>query len=161
MNLPSDKGVYVLIIDVKSQVSFSAGSLGAISLRKGLYTYVGSAKGPGGLRGRVLRHLRSDKKLRWHIDYLLAQPSVKVVKVLYAVTEEVRECDLVGELVRRGARAPVKGFGSSDCKRGCLAHLLILNEENDVAESFETLGLGYHIYEVKNTLGKRVREERK
>ena len=147
--MPSDKGVYVLIIDVKSQVSFSAGSLGAISLRKGLYAYVGSAKGPGGLRGRVLRHLRSDKKLRWHIDYLLAQPSVKVVKVLYAVTEEVRECDLVGELVKRGARAPVKGFGSSDCRRRCPAHLLILKREEAVIKSFEALGLSYYIYEVE------------
>jgi glycine dehydrogenase len=35
--------------------------------------------GPGGLKARVGRHIRSEKKTRWHIDYLLPHTTLKKV----------------------------------------------------------------------------------
>jgi Uri superfamily endonuclease len=39
-------------------------------LSAGRYFYCGSAKGPGGLRGRLARHMRRGKPVHWHIDQL-------------------------------------------------------------------------------------------
>jgi len=41
-----------------------------LDLLPGYYIYIGSAFGPGGVRARMLRHLRADKPKHWHIDYL-------------------------------------------------------------------------------------------
>ena len=48
------------------------GRLGALPVEPGFYVYVGSAFGPGGLERRVGRHATTEKKHRWHIDYLTA-----------------------------------------------------------------------------------------
>lgn len=90
-------------------------------LGPGIYVYCGSAFGPGGIRARVERHLRTDKKPHWHIDRLSARATCIDVKT-YPVG---RECDLVAALISERAVAPVPGFGSSDC-RNCAAHLVRL-----------------------------------
>ena len=41
-------------------------------LAPGCYVYAGSARGPGGIRARVRRHLRPDKTPHWHIDQVTA-----------------------------------------------------------------------------------------
>ena len=41
-----------------------------MSFKKGCYGYMGSAL--NGLEQRVRRHLSTQKKLHWHVDYLLA-----------------------------------------------------------------------------------------
>lgn len=71
----------------------------------------------GGVRARINRHLRREKKIRWHIDYLLEEGRVK--RVIYAPTNERLECQLARKLVQVYHSFP--GFGSSDC--GCLSHL--------------------------------------
>lgn len=91
-------------------------------LAPGTYVYVGSALGPGGLRARLVRHFSRSKRLRWHIDQVTC--AVTPMLAVYAVSSEKLECALVSELLRRGFRAPVRGFGSSDCSQGCPAHLL-------------------------------------
>lgn len=72
---------------------------------------------------RVARHRQKDKKLRWHIDYLLAHPDTEISEIIHHLSEIKEECQYNQRLISHGAEAPVAGFGSSDC-RICPAHLL-------------------------------------
>jgi Uri superfamily endonuclease len=63
------KGIYTLIIRLDDDVSVNIGALGKVSFGKGLYIYVGSAQ--TNLEQRVKRHLRKEKRLFSHVDYLL------------------------------------------------------------------------------------------
>lgn len=120
--LPAGPGAYVLIIDCAEPVPLDIATLAATDLPAGRYAYAGSARGPGGIRARVGRHLRADKKPHWHIDRLTARAKIVDVRAYPGG----RECDLVTELLSRpGAHAPVPGFGSSDC-RDCVSHLVAL-----------------------------------
>jgi len=102
-------------------------------LSKGYYVYTGSALGRGStsLEKRLERHLRVNKKVFWHIDRLLAGAG-KVVKVVYAKTTAKMECELNKKLLSLLQAKPMRGFGSSDCRYGCVGHLLYLttNPEN-------------------------------
>ena len=62
-------GSYVLVLHI-SRVA----QLGAHGSKAGFYCYADSARGPGGLRARLSRHLRQHKKPHWHIDYPLHEP---------------------------------------------------------------------------------------
>lgn len=103
------------------------GALGEKTLPKGKYAYVGSARGAGGLKARINRHLRTEKTLHWHIDYLLSSKCVKIPKIMYYITEKDLECTLTRKLVKRGAEPIVNGFGSSDCC--CTSHLLKIDKK--------------------------------
>lgn len=93
------------------------GKLGQFNFQQGYYVYVGSAK--RNITARIDRHLRIDKKMRWHIDYLRPYLTVESVQ---SFPEEDGECKLYQHLKRtHHASTPVKGFGSSDCK--CDSHL--------------------------------------
>jgi sugar fermentation stimulation protein A len=121
------KGSYVLLIDLKQPLIISVGSLGMVSLPDGLYAYVGSAR--RGISGRIARHRRLAElkagRPHWHIDYLLANPFTQLageVPFPYAV-----ECAVSRRIALiRGVRTPVPGFGSTDCRSGCRAHLYLL-----------------------------------
>jgi Uri superfamily endonuclease len=134
-------GAYVLFIEVAVPLEITVGRLGPYALSPGIYAYVGSAYGPGGLRARLARHLRTEKKLRWHIDYLLA--AARVVRV-YARPDATRqECAWVRSLLfLPGVTAPIPHFGSNDCRGGCPAHLLRLPGLLDLACLEEILGHG-------------------
>ncbi|MDC7789088.1 GIY-YIG nuclease family protein [Rhodoplanes sp. TEM] len=86
------------------------------TLAPGRYLYCGSARGPGGLRARIARHLRRRKTLRWHVDRLTTRGTVIAV---WAVPDG-DECALAGALA--GLPVPIPGFGASDCRR-CPSHL--------------------------------------
>jgi Uri superfamily endonuclease len=111
------KGIYVLIIQVVREVELTVGALGALTFKPGLYAYVGSAQ--ANLEQRVKRHLMKEKRLFWHIDYLLDNASAKIVKVLYQDADKSGECAVADRLSEKGE--PVAGFGCSDC--GCGSHL--------------------------------------
>ena len=97
------------------------GALGAMTVRSGVYVYVGSAFGPGGLRARVGRHARGDGALHWHVDYLRAATALEAV--WYTHDPERRECTWAAVFrALPGASVPVDGFGASDCT--CPAHLV-------------------------------------
>jgi hypothetical protein len=64
-----EPGAYILLIFLPEQQSTRVGSLGEIDFVPGWSAYVGSAM--RGLRSRISRHLKRDKKIFWHIDYLL------------------------------------------------------------------------------------------
>jgi len=72
MDLPDEKGTYVLILHVAELKRMEIGRLGAFDIRPGFYAYVGSAFGAGGLRARLGRHIESVAAPHWHIDYLMA-----------------------------------------------------------------------------------------
>ena len=110
-------GLYNLIIKLSKKKEIEIGRLGTFVFPKGFYVYTGSAQ--NGLEKRIKRHLSSNKKFHWHIDYLLS--CAEVIKVLrYAGSKD--ECklnSLTGQNV--GATQVVKKFGSSDCN--CVTHL--------------------------------------
>lgn len=123
--IPKKAGIYALMIALHTEKVLNVGSLGKITLRKGVHAYVGSARGPGGLRSRISRHLQHEKKLHWHIDYLLLKEDVEVSKIAFYITEKDLECSLVKKLIQKGAKPTIDGFGSSDCN--CESHLLRIN----------------------------------
>ncbi len=110
-------GIYSLIIKLSKKKEIKVGRLGTFVFPKGYYVYTGSAQ--NGLEKRISRHRSNEKKLHWHIDYLLLHAEViKVVR--YAGRKD--ECKL-NNVTRQstGAIQIVKKFGSSDCN--CATHL--------------------------------------
>lgn len=123
--LPNESGSYVFVLEVKRSRVLQIGQLGRFTFLAGEYIYVGSAFGSGGLRARLGRHLRGDGVTHWHIDYLRAQ--ARVVDCFYTVSDRPLECVWSQALAALpGATIPVRGFGSSDCRSGCAAHLIAL-----------------------------------
>ncbi|MCX8205239.1 MAG: DUF123 domain-containing protein [Candidatus Nezhaarchaeota archaeon] len=98
------------------------GRLGRTLLDEGVYAYVGSALSPGSLPKRVARHIVKEKKLRWHIDYLLTLPEANVEAVVAAEAIRRVECVIALLLMRSGFNQAIAKFGSSDCS--CPSHLL-------------------------------------
>jgi Uri superfamily endonuclease len=114
-----DAGVYQLWIELRRPVKVCVGALGEIHFARGTYIYTGRAS--RGLRARVLRHATGAQRVRWHIDYLLAQRSARVEKVILASTNPDDECRVNGAAA--DSRVAVPGFGASDCRSGCPGHL--------------------------------------
>ena len=112
-------GAYVLLIHIRTPVQFARRNIPGTSL-SGWLVYVGSAYGSGGLRARLRRHFRQDKRVHWHVDEL-----TNAAADLAALTvPDGSECEIVERLLQSGRFDPaLRGFGSSDCKR-CTAHLL-------------------------------------
>jgi sugar fermentation stimulation protein A len=109
-------GMYLLIVQLEQKKILSVGSLGQISFPPGYYVYTGSARGI--LAGRVARHLRKEKKKRWHIDYLTA--AADAVTALPVYTEADLECS-AANMIAGMADGAVNRFGCSDCS--CTSHL--------------------------------------
>lgn len=123
---PKSSGTYALILSLPGTRSIRIGKLGEFAFPVGYYVYVGSALGPGGLAGRLNRHVRlahdgqGKKRLHWHIDYL--RQYSELTGIWYASHDTTLEhiwASLVGQLP--GATAPVPRFGASDCR--CPSHL--------------------------------------
>ena len=108
-----------MVLEVLKNVRVRVGALGVICFEKGSYAYVGSAQ--NSIEARFGRHFSRDKKLRWHIDYLLNDKNVKIIRALYKECDDKREeCKLALSLIDDDNF--VKGFGCSDCK--CRSHLV-------------------------------------
>ncbi|MBU7005001.1 MAG: DUF123 domain-containing protein [Theionarchaea archaeon] len=107
---------------------------------EGIYCYVGSAFGPGGLKARVSRHLRHEKPLRWHIDYLTTSSHFVPRKVF--ASDKRAECDLaflLAEIFRGHS-----GFGSSDCR--CPTHLFAIDSVDRLQRAL--IGAGFEEIEL-------------
>jgi Uri superfamily endonuclease len=115
-DIPARAGGYILVIDLAEPVAVTIGRGKPQALAPGRYLYCGSAKGPGGARARVARHLRHGKPVRWHVDHLTERGAV----IGAWVFPGREECALAAKLSH--LPAPVPGFGSSDCRR-CASHL--------------------------------------
>jgi len=118
-SIPAVAGAYALLIRLSAPLAPAIPRFPHRSLRPGRYIYCGNAYGPGGLRARIARHLRSGKALRWHVDRLTEVGNVEGI----ATRIGGDECDLVAAFMAGGATVALRGFGSSDCRR-CPAHLL-------------------------------------
>ena len=119
-DLLSQSGCYVLLLHNKKQQILSVGKLGDIKFSQGYYAYIGSAFGPGGIKARVGRHLRSSHKKHWHIDHIKTAMDIEAVWLIYTDKRIEHQCaQLCGEL--KGAQVAWPGFGSSDCH--CVSHL--------------------------------------
>ena len=121
------KGSYILGIEVSGSIEIEVGALGEINFEEGTYVYVGSAQ--NGIEQRVSRHLREDKKLHWHIDYLLNHKNVEVERVYYRETEEKEEECRIAERISEFSK-PVKNFGCSDCD--CQSHLFRIEDSSNL-----------------------------
>lgn len=120
--LDAQKGAYVLLLDLARPSRLEFGPFAGSTLRPGCYAYLGSARGSGGLRARLLRHFRADKKVHWHIDRLTAAGGNMAALAVPAG----HECQLLGALLQRPEfEVAAPGFGSTDC-RNCPSHLLRL-----------------------------------
>ncbi|HIC92033.1 MAG TPA: GIY-YIG nuclease family protein [Syntrophaceae bacterium] len=131
------KGIYVLIMRLPKRKVIKVGRLGDISFAGSFYAYVGSAL--NGIESRIKRHLSSNKKPFWHIDYLLEQASI--ISTIMSETDKKIECNIARNLVK--TLPSIAGFGCSDCK--CKSHLYfernkqVLQEK--VLEAFDRNGL--------------------
>ena len=109
------KGCYCLIIKVDETSTIKIGKkLGEIQFKKGFCVYVGSAM--NSLESRLKRHLSKEKKMHWHIDYLLKK--AEIVDIIYNEDKKV-ECELSQYLASK--TEGIKDFGCSDCE--CESHL--------------------------------------
>jgi len=117
------RGIYCLLIRCKRPRSIKIGKLGEVKFRVGRYLYIGSAL--NGIEKRVSRYLKKDKKIFWHIDYLLASDYIHIEHIYCLETSKKFECLLSKEI--QNFATPVKGFGCSDCD--CMSHLFYVPEE--------------------------------
>ncbi len=88
---------------------------------KGWYVYIGSVRHQW--VHRIYRHCRRQKKPHWHIDLLTAHPAASVRAWLLSV---LPECTLAQ---RTPGKVLHPGFGATDCRSGCQAHLYYLDVE--------------------------------
>ena len=114
----SEGGSYVLIIRLSRPCRLMIGKLGPREFAAGFYAYIGSAL--GGIEQRVARHQRKEKRLHWHIDYLLGRGRIR--EVIRLPGPEKEECRIASEYA--GKFVSILGFGASDCR--CGSHLFFL-----------------------------------
>ena len=117
------QGTYTLLIELSQNRNILIGKIVNCSFKAGYYAYVGSAL--NGLEQRIRRHLRLNKKLHWHIDYLLQYAVVRAV--IYTESSEKQECRVSEEL--RQVLESIPKFGCSDCR--CSSHLFF-HDDKDV-----------------------------
>jgi len=139
--IPNSVGTYILIVRLEEDRRIVIGSLGEILFPRGIYAYVGSAMGPGGLRARIMRHLRHEKRKFWHIDFLLGEASI--IEVIIIPAPERLECRIARFLIERGVRY-VPRFGSSDCR--CPSHLFVVDCLEGLYRLLELFGVKYVVF---------------
>jgi Uri superfamily endonuclease len=135
MPISSEGGTYILLVELPSPISIEVGRLGAISFDAGVYAYVGSALGPGGLAARLGRYAAGPTGKHWHIDYLLEHAEVRGALVN---TNGARlECSWSAWVEARTQTATA-GFGSSDCH--CTSHLYFVGDNEEGEEIIRAAG---------------------
>jgi sugar fermentation stimulation protein A len=134
-------GAYIVVLYLNSNKRIKVGSLGEIYFKKGFYCYVGSAIGKTKIEKRCERHLKKNKKLRWHIDYLREESSI--VKIVAFGSKKKIECKIANRILRI-ADGYVEKFGSSDCK--CVSHLFYFRNKKSLSKLFTIFSGGIQIY---------------
>jgi Uri superfamily endonuclease len=116
---------YCLIIKLDKSSKISVGKLGKLDFNKGYYVYVGSAL--NSINARIKRHLKKEKKLFWHIDYLLNSSHASISEVIFEDSAQKWECNIAVQISKKGVN--IKNFGCSDCK--CDSHLFYFEKFNE------------------------------
>ncbi|MGB9674828.1 MAG: GIY-YIG nuclease family protein, partial [Nanopusillaceae archaeon] len=105
------KGIYIIILECLNDIKIKVGSLGEIEFKKGYYFYIGSAL--NNLEKRIERHLRKNKKIYWHIDYLTTNNNFRIIEIYYKETNRKEECKIAKYFEKYFDY--IKNFGNSDC----------------------------------------------
>jgi Uri superfamily endonuclease/alpha/beta superfamily hydrolase len=145
-------GAYQLLLAIRNRIppyGFRGNRNFRKSLEPGYYIYSGS--GGNSLESRIGRHLKmsgsgpltknnrlhtkGNKRFNWHIDRLLSNPGTLVISAArfhslrWPGIDEHRLANMASNLP--GAFHPDPGFGSSDCKVGCVSHLVKIQAASD------------------------------
>jgi Uri superfamily endonuclease len=133
-SLPSAPGSYALFLTLPQATHLAVGRLGTFDFPAGVYVYLGSAGGPGGLRSRLAHHARIAARPQWHLDYF--RPHARITGGYLVEASRAGglplECAWSQQLLRLpGARPAAPGFGSADCRSGCPAHLIWLPDAGE------------------------------
>jgi len=130
------KGSYFLVMRLKGDRAVRTKAR-EFHLRGGYYVYVGSAM--NSLEKRVMRHFAKEKRLHWHIDYLLKE--AELLRAYLIPSGKRLEERLSLEVSRFGE--PVPGFGAGDVKVS--TNLYRFDEEPDwvLVEILGRLGLSW------------------
>lgn len=144
-------GVYLLLAELTEAAEIQVRNGRRFTLGKGFYVYVGSAL--SSLEKRIARHLGTQKKLHWHIDYLLNR--AVVLMVISAETSQKEECSIAQALARK--LPAISGFGSSDCN--CPSHLFFFMDlpsmEKDIIDILKQRNLNPRRTDVSASTGRR------
>jgi Uri superfamily endonuclease len=120
----STSGSYLLALWLDASQIIQIGKIGALEFPAGWYLYMGSARGPGGLAARLVRHCRRlgpHKRAKWHVDFL--RERAVWAGAWGRISDERLECVWATACCRLpGAAIVAPGFGASDCR--CPAHLV-------------------------------------
>jgi Uri superfamily endonuclease len=128
------KGAYLLIIKVRKPCRIKIGKLGNQNFGKYYYVYVGSALRD--LKKRIERHFKKEKKIKWHIDYLLASKFASLECAIIFLSTKKIEC-LISEKISKFAKGFVKKFGSTDCK--CKSHLYYFDDVEKLISAINSI----------------------
>ncbi|MGN1363366.1 MAG: DUF123 domain-containing protein [Methanobrevibacter sp.] len=136
------KGSYCLIISLSKEDNLKIGSLyDNLKFKKGYYVYIGSAM--NSLLPRLRRHLSDNKKMHWHIDYLLKSKYANIIEILFTDSKKRIECELAENISPKGIEIP--NFGCSDCN--CNSHLIYFKKEEEaiknVKSAYKTLNIKF------------------
>jgi Uri superfamily endonuclease len=136
-----EKGVYTLIILMRTSDDIAVGRLGTFTFPKGYYAYTGSAM--ASLRKRAERHAKKTKTKHWHVDFLLTDDFTELTSAVASSAKQNIECQANEALLAiAGTSIPVPGFGASDCRRGCKSHLIYFGErkpQEKILNAYRTL----------------------
>ena len=139
------KGCYCLIIRLNEDCKLKIGKrLGELRFRKGYYVYVGSAM--NSLESRIRRHLSNEKKLHWHVDYLLKK--AEITDVIYNESTKKVECELSQYISTKSEG--IENFGSSDCN--CESHLYPFKNRDGAIEcvknAYDSIAMKYKFFRI-------------
>lgn len=135
--LPVESGTYALVLRLAAPTTLRV--MGRpFDLLPGRYVYVGSARGPGGVRARLGRHVSGGSSPHWHVDVLRAVSDVE--SWAYSLDAAVTECRLAQALAALPcASIPIPRFGARDCRAHCPAHLVVIPTDVDLIRLWATL----------------------
>ena len=118
-------GCYVLALIVGNNLEVRTRS-SFFQIPKGVYFYVGSARGAGGVKARVFRHILRQGRRHWHIDHLLGAEEVRVSGFYAIPSQKQWDCEVEVARALSTALKPVPGFGCTD-KVKDVSHLFECN----------------------------------
>ncbi len=146
------KGSYCLIIHKEKSSKIKVGAIGLNLYEKGYYVYIGSAM--NSLIPRIKRHLADEKKMHWHIDYLLKDNTTKIEEVIFNIGEKKIECNLANFISKNGDGK--ENFGCSDCN--CDSHLIYFEDKDfcikTVKEAYNNQKISFHDLTYFKTIAK-------
>lgn len=135
-----DRGAYLLLLNNPSDFSKKIGRLGTRTFRKGYYVYVGSAM--NGLKARIKRHRRKQKKIHWHIDYVTPDPMTVTRTFDIRRDAPALEQKLAEKMVSI-CETGILGFGATDSPAD--SHLFYFPEDPMILRRFIDLLLDFRM----------------